>query len=184
MTLEQWLAEVARRLIISEGDKTKAYPDPLTGGEPWTIGIGHTGPEVHPGLVWTEAQVMQTLLTVDLPKYVAAARASFESYIFDTLTDARRFVIVDLVYNMGAGANGWGGFNATQGLIAMAQRLKAAGKLVAAHSLFIEIGQHLKASTWYAQHTQLDDKRAARDVAMFVSGEWADANGNGSDVAA
>ena len=23
----------------------------------WTIGVGHTGPEVHPGGVWTESQV-------------------------------------------------------------------------------------------------------------------------------
>jgi lysozyme len=23
----------------------------------WTIGVGHTGPDVHPGLVWTQAQV-------------------------------------------------------------------------------------------------------------------------------
>lgn len=184
MTEPQWNAETARRLIISEGDKTKAYADPLTGGDPWTIGIGHTGPEVHPGLAWSEAQVMQTLLGVDLPKYVAAARASFEPGIFDALTDARRFVIVDLVYNMGAGADGWGGFTATQGLIAQGQRLKIAGRGVQAHSLFIQAGQHLKASTWFAQHTQLGDMRAARDVAMLVSGDWADANGNGSDVAA
>lgn len=33
-----------------------AYPDPATGGAPWTIGWGHTGPEVHKGLVITQAQ--------------------------------------------------------------------------------------------------------------------------------
>lgn len=26
-----------------EGCKLAAYPDPATGGEPWTIGVGHTG---------------------------------------------------------------------------------------------------------------------------------------------
>lgn len=38
-----------------------AYPDPGTGGAPWTIGWGHTGPEVKPGLTWTQAQAEQAL---------------------------------------------------------------------------------------------------------------------------
>lgn len=34
-----------------------AYPDPGSkDGTPWTIGWGHTGPEVRKGLVWTQAQ--------------------------------------------------------------------------------------------------------------------------------
>ena len=33
-----------------EGCRLDAYPDPATGGDPWTIGWGHTGPEVHKGL--------------------------------------------------------------------------------------------------------------------------------------
>lgn len=34
-----------------------AYPDPGSrDGNPWTIGWGHTGPEVRKGLVWTQAQ--------------------------------------------------------------------------------------------------------------------------------
>lgn len=38
-----------------------AYPDPGTGGAPWTIGWGHTGPEVKPGLTWTRTQAEQAL---------------------------------------------------------------------------------------------------------------------------
>lgn len=38
-----------------EGCRLIAYPDPATGGDPWTIGWGHTGPEVHQGLVWAQA---------------------------------------------------------------------------------------------------------------------------------
>lgn len=26
-----------------EGERLTAYPDPATGGDPWTIGVGHTG---------------------------------------------------------------------------------------------------------------------------------------------
>lgn len=33
-----------------------AYPDPASGGAPWTIGWGTTGPDIHEGLVWTKAE--------------------------------------------------------------------------------------------------------------------------------
>jgi len=39
-----------------EGLELKAYQD--TGGV-WTIGYGHTGPEVRKGLVWTKEQALQ-----------------------------------------------------------------------------------------------------------------------------
>jgi GH24 family phage-related lysozyme (muramidase) len=34
----------------------EAYPDPGTGGEPWTIGWGATGPGIGSGSVWTQQQ--------------------------------------------------------------------------------------------------------------------------------
>jgi GH24 family phage-related lysozyme (muramidase) len=33
-----------------------AYPDPGTGGDPWTIGWGSTGPDIRKGVVWTQQQ--------------------------------------------------------------------------------------------------------------------------------
>jgi lysozyme len=39
-----------------EGKRNHAYPDPATGGNPWTIGYGQTGPDIHPGLYWTDEQ--------------------------------------------------------------------------------------------------------------------------------
>jgi len=33
-----------------------AYPDPGTGGDPWTIGWGSTGPDIKKGTVWTQQQ--------------------------------------------------------------------------------------------------------------------------------
>lgn len=45
----------ADKLVVREGKKLKAYKD--TKGI-WTIGVGHTGPEVKAGLEWTEQQVM------------------------------------------------------------------------------------------------------------------------------
>lgn len=45
----------------SEGLELEAYPDPGSGGDPWTIGYGHTGPEVRKGLVWSDAQADKAL---------------------------------------------------------------------------------------------------------------------------
>lgn len=39
-----------------EGCKLCAYPDPGTGGDPWTIGWGATGADIKRGLVWTQQQ--------------------------------------------------------------------------------------------------------------------------------
>ncbi len=48
-------------IMVCEGDVLRAYPDPLSHGDPWTIGYGHTGPDVHSGLVWTQAQAEAAL---------------------------------------------------------------------------------------------------------------------------
>lgn len=34
----------------------EAYPDPGTGGDPWTIGWGSTGADIKKGIVWTADQ--------------------------------------------------------------------------------------------------------------------------------
>lgn len=39
----------------------RAYPDPGTGAEPWTIGWGSTGPEVKQDTVWTLEQAQESL---------------------------------------------------------------------------------------------------------------------------
>lgn len=54
-----------------ESCKLEAYPDPATGGAPWTIGWGHTGPEVKPGLKWTQGKADAVFLE-DLKRFEAA----------------------------------------------------------------------------------------------------------------
>lgn len=49
----------------SESCKLKAYPDPASGGEPWTVGWGHTGPDVGPGTMWTQERA-DAALAADL----------------------------------------------------------------------------------------------------------------------
>ena len=41
---------------IRRDGRVEAYPDPGTGGEPWTIGWGATGTGIVRGTVWTQEQ--------------------------------------------------------------------------------------------------------------------------------
>ena len=86
-------------LELEEGRKNRAYPDPLTDGAPWTIGIGHTGPEVHEGLVWTDAQV-DSAFRVDLGTAFQACLDRFSPW-FGDMSDARQAVLVSMMFQMG-----------------------------------------------------------------------------------
>lgn len=76
----------------------EAYPDPATGGEPWTIGWGATGKDIHSGTVWTQAQC-DARLEADLARYASdVARA-----LGDAPTSQRQFdALVCFHYNTGA----------------------------------------------------------------------------------
>ena len=51
-----------------EGCRLESYPDPGTGGDPWTIGYGATGASIHKGVVWSQAQA-DDRLTHDLASF-------------------------------------------------------------------------------------------------------------------
>lgn len=51
-----------------ESCKPEAYPDPGSGGEPWTIGWGSTGPDINEGTRWTQAEC-DTRFASDLTSY-------------------------------------------------------------------------------------------------------------------
>ncbi|QFT77042.1 lysozyme [Erythrobacter sp. THAF29] len=76
----------------------EAYPDPGTGGDPWTIGWGATGPEIARGTVWTPEEC-DARLERDLKRYAAdVARA-----IGDAPTTQGQFdAMVSFHYNTGA----------------------------------------------------------------------------------
>lgn len=84
----------------NEGCILHAYPDPATNAEPYTIGYGHTGPDVHLGLVITQEQA-EDLLKQDLNK--------FEDGVDDLLaenastSDNQFGAMVSLAYNIGLG---------------------------------------------------------------------------------
>lgn len=78
--------------------KLEAYPDPITGGIPWTIGWGATGKNIKQGTVWTQAQADN-----DLVKRLNALCKQLQSLIKVDLTDDQFSAIVSLVYNIGIG---------------------------------------------------------------------------------
>lgn len=86
-----------------EGLRLKAYPDPATGGEPWTIGIGTTvypdGRKVRPGDVITEAQAEQ-YLRHDLGRF----EADVNRLTGGVTTQGQFDALVSLCYNIGEGA--------------------------------------------------------------------------------
>jgi GH24 family phage-related lysozyme (muramidase) len=83
-----------------EGCRLSAYPDPASGGAPWTIGYGHTGAEVVQGLTITQEQA-ETWLKQD----VAEAAAAIDRLLIDvTLTPRQRDALISFCFNVGAGA--------------------------------------------------------------------------------
>lgn len=77
----------------------RAYPDPATGRDPFTIGRGTTGPDVREGTVWTKEK----------------AEARFEAHVIEFAAGVRRLLgnaattenqlsaMISLAYNIGLG---------------------------------------------------------------------------------
>lgn len=84
-------------LMRDEGLRLSAYLDPLSGGEPVTIGYGHTG-NVHLGTVWTQAQAEQMLIA-DTTHTIAALDAQLPWW--RDLSDVRQDVLVNMGFNLG-----------------------------------------------------------------------------------
>lgn len=82
---------------VFEGLKLIAYPDPGTGAEPWTIGVGHTS-GVRRGDVCTEVEAMAWLR-----EDCAEAEACVEAWVEPELTQNQFDALVSLVFNIGCG---------------------------------------------------------------------------------
>ena len=83
-----------------EGFEAQAYPDPGTGGEPWTIGYGHTG-GVSPWMTCTREQA-QAWLEEDLEW----ASQAVEDYVRVELWQSAHDALTSFVFNVGASAFG------------------------------------------------------------------------------
>lgn len=85
-----------------EGFRANAYPDPATGGEPWTIGYGHTSaagvPKVKKGMTISLAEG-EAILRADLKPVEARVRKLVTAPINDNEYGA----LVSFVFNVGGG---------------------------------------------------------------------------------
>ena len=110
-----------------EGFRAEAYPDPLTGGDPWTVGFGCTGAGIIKGTRWTLAQAVQEQMKRRQANEVALDRAI---PWWRQLSDERQDVLCNMAYQLGAAADAIGGLlnvfeNVAEGVIttAVAQHL-------------------------------------------------------------
>ena len=88
-------SEAGLELIVRfEGLRLKAYDD---GFGTWTIGVGHTGADVHPGLVVSQQQAMD-LLRGD----VRGAESSVNELVAKPLNQCQFDALVSLVFNTGS----------------------------------------------------------------------------------
>lgn len=93
-------AEGLQLLRELEGCRLVAYPDPGSGAEPWTVGYGHTGAEVTPGLVISASQA-EAWLRQD----VATAEEAVDRLVPEAgLNRWQREALVSFCFNVGAGA--------------------------------------------------------------------------------
>lgn len=86
----------ANAIAQFERSRLKAYQDSVG---VWTIGIGHTGPEVHAGLVWTQEQV-DAAFRADLGRFESAVSSAVKVPVTQGEYDA----MVSLAFNIGGGA--------------------------------------------------------------------------------
>lgn len=90
-----------RGIALIKGFETlqlKAYPDPGTGGEPWTIGFGHTG-GVKEGDEIDEDQADE-YLRADLAKFERCVT----KYVTVDLTQKQFDALVCFTFNVGCGS--------------------------------------------------------------------------------
>lgn len=81
----------------SEGLKLVGYPDPATGGKPYTAGYGHTGSDVSLGVKYTQAQA-DAWLAQDLAKFEAGVNK-----LAPVTTQGQFDALVSFAYNLGIG---------------------------------------------------------------------------------
>lgn len=93
------LDRLKAQLAIDEGRKSVAYPDPLTRASPWTIGVGHTGKEVHEGLIWNDEQI-DAALDADIHKAIAGLDRIAPWW--RGLDSVRQNVLLNMCFNLGA----------------------------------------------------------------------------------
>lgn len=77
----------------------EAYPDPGTGGDPWTIGWGSTGSDIKKGVVWSQQQCDDRFAS-HLNEFAAGVSKAIGNA---PTTQAQFDAMVSFAYNVGLG---------------------------------------------------------------------------------
>jgi len=78
-------------------DRVRSYPDPATGGAPWTIGWGSTGSDIGPDTIWTKAQA-QARFREHVAEFGEGVRKAIGAA---PTTQAQQDAMTSLAYNIG-----------------------------------------------------------------------------------
>jgi lysozyme len=81
-----------------EGLRLESYADP---GGAWTVGYGHTGPEVHAGLRVTPSRA-RAWLAEDLRTAAARLQGVVERGAIEALSEGQYSALISFVFNLGA----------------------------------------------------------------------------------
>ena len=91
--------EGLERIKAHEGLRLEAYPDPGSGGDPWTIGYGSTK-GVKPGMVITQSEAEKRLRDdLDFAEQCVSRMVHADVH----LTDNQFAALVSFVFNVGCG---------------------------------------------------------------------------------
>lgn len=149
----------------SEGFRNKAYPDPGTGAEPWTIAYGHTA-GVRPGDTCTEAQG-DRWLREDVRDVDNMLNARIVGHTPESLTQYEYDALGSFLFNTGPGGKGVkdGLFMLKSGRPSTLYRSVLAGDMhTAAHQFRL-----------WANPPLLGLRiRRERERVMFTGGDWRD----------
>lgn len=88
--------------VLPDG-RVKAYPDPASGGVPWTIGFGSTGKNIGPGTIWTVGQC-EAAFDADIAKFAAGVNRLLARGNVGT-TQGQFDALVSFAYNCGLDEN-------------------------------------------------------------------------------
>jgi lysozyme len=84
-------------LDAAEARRSKSYRDSKG---VWTIGVGHTGPEVTPGLMWNNAQI-DAARDADAEHAADRLCKAVKASVIAGLTDHQYSALISFVFNMG-----------------------------------------------------------------------------------
>jgi lysozyme len=140
---------VERQIEAFEGRSCKAYPDPLTGGAPWTIGVGHCGPDVKCHTAWTNDQI-DAAFCADVADARRACASRWEW--FDALNEPRKAVLIGMAFQLGM-----------RGLLGFSRMLDAVRD-----QRYMTAAEEMRQSKWAKQ----TPRRTMCLALQMESGEW------------